>query len=165
MEPTTAAGIQDQFLNLLTTQLRHQDPLEPTKQEDFIAQLAQFSTLEGIEKLNDNFSEFMASQVEGQGTANTLQAEALKFQNLASAANLVGSEVSFTVFDEDGASDQKNKGVVDSVVLKDDAVHLRIGDDLVRMEHIQEIGSESQSLSDLVSLSDLAQNIAPEIIP
>ena len=35
----------DTFLSLLTAQLRNQDPLEPVKQEDFLAQLAQFSSL------------------------------------------------------------------------------------------------------------------------
>jgi flagellar basal-body rod modification protein FlgD len=37
---------KDDFLLLLTTQLKNQDPLNPTKNEDFVAQLAQFSSLE-----------------------------------------------------------------------------------------------------------------------
>lgn len=52
---TTSEASRDQFLSLLVTQIRHQDPLEPVAQDQFIAQLAQFSTLEGIEKLNGNF--------------------------------------------------------------------------------------------------------------
>jgi flagellar basal-body rod modification protein FlgD len=43
---------KSQFLELMITQLKNQDPLDPAKNEDFIAQLAQFSTLEGIENLN-----------------------------------------------------------------------------------------------------------------
>jgi flagellar basal-body rod modification protein FlgD len=43
---------RNQFLELMIAQLEHQDPLEPAKNEAFVAQLAQFSTLEGIEKLN-----------------------------------------------------------------------------------------------------------------
>ena len=53
---TTAASARDEFLNLLVTQLRNQDPLDPVKQEDFLSQLAQFSTLEGVENLNTNLS-------------------------------------------------------------------------------------------------------------
>ena len=42
---------KEDFLRLLVTQLRYQDPLEPVKEQEFIAQLAQFSTLEGINNL------------------------------------------------------------------------------------------------------------------
>ncbi len=37
---------QDDFLKLLVTQLKHQDPLNPTNNTEFVAQLAQFSQLE-----------------------------------------------------------------------------------------------------------------------
>jgi len=43
---------KNDFLNLLVTQLRHQDPLEPMKDSDFIAQLAQFSSLEQLSNIN-----------------------------------------------------------------------------------------------------------------
>src|SRR5258708_39252608 len=40
------------FLKLLTTQLQHQNPLNPMSDTDFTTQLAQFSTLEGLDKMN-----------------------------------------------------------------------------------------------------------------
>ena len=43
---------QDQFLTLLVTQLRNQDPLNPMDNEGITSQLAQLSTVSGIEKLN-----------------------------------------------------------------------------------------------------------------
>jgi len=46
----------DMFLNLLVTQLKNQDPLSPTDNTAFVAQLAQFSSLEGINNLNDSFA-------------------------------------------------------------------------------------------------------------
>jgi flagellar basal-body rod modification protein FlgD len=48
------------FLNLLITQLRHQDPLNPMDDRDFIAQMAQFSTLEQMMNLNNTFERTQA---------------------------------------------------------------------------------------------------------
>ena len=44
------------FLNLLVTQLRHQDPLNPMDDREFIAQLVQFSALEQMQNLNTTFN-------------------------------------------------------------------------------------------------------------
>ncbi len=55
------------FLNLLTIQLQNQDPIDPVKQEDFISQLSQFSTLEGVEALNASFDEMLEIQQLNQG--------------------------------------------------------------------------------------------------
>ena len=43
---------KNEFLELLVAQLNNQNPLEPQENGEFIAQLAQFSQVEGIEKLN-----------------------------------------------------------------------------------------------------------------
>lgn len=42
---------KDEFLNMLVTQLRNQDPLNPVEDKEFIAQMAQFSSLEQIQNL------------------------------------------------------------------------------------------------------------------
>jgi len=52
---------KDQFLRLMIAQLKHQDPLDPAKNEQFLAQLAQFSSLEGITNLNESVSAMAAS--------------------------------------------------------------------------------------------------------
>jgi flagellar basal-body rod modification protein FlgD len=52
---------KDQFLKLMIAQLKHQDPLDPAKNEQFLAQLAQFSSLEGITNLNESVSAMAAS--------------------------------------------------------------------------------------------------------
>lgn len=44
---------KDAFLKLLTTQLAHQDPFDPVKDTEFVAQLAQFSSLEQMSSLNE----------------------------------------------------------------------------------------------------------------
>lgn len=45
--PTSALG-RDSFLKLLTTQMQNQDPLDPMSNQDFVAQLAQFSSVEQL---------------------------------------------------------------------------------------------------------------------
>ncbi|MBC7186094.1 MAG: hypothetical protein H5U38_03565, partial [Calditrichaeota bacterium] len=45
---------KDAFMNLLVTQLRYQDPLQPMENTEFIAQLAQFSSLEQLWYMNAN---------------------------------------------------------------------------------------------------------------
>ncbi len=44
---------KDAFLKLLTTQLQHQDPLNPMENAEFVAQLAQFSSLEQLQGISD----------------------------------------------------------------------------------------------------------------
>ena len=45
---------KDQFIKLLVTQVTHQDPLKPMKDKEFIAQMAQFSSLEQMTQVNEN---------------------------------------------------------------------------------------------------------------
>jgi flagellar basal-body rod modification protein FlgD len=57
-DPTASAAprndlTQNDFLTLLVTQLKNQDPLNPLDNETFVAQLAQFSTVSGINSSNE----------------------------------------------------------------------------------------------------------------
>lgn len=64
---------QGRFLTLLTTQLRNQDPLNPMDNAQVTSQLAQISTVDGIERLNV----MLASLMEGQQSTEALQAAQL----------------------------------------------------------------------------------------
>ncbi|MFQ5432887.1 MAG: flagellar hook assembly protein FlgD [Nitrospinota bacterium] len=51
---------KDEFLSLLITQLKHQDPLSPMENTEFTAQMAQFSSLEQLFNVNDNLVNLQA---------------------------------------------------------------------------------------------------------
>ena len=104
---------RDQFMQLLTTQLRNQDPLEPVNQQDFLGQLAQFSSLQGIENLNTNF------------------AESLKFQQLSQGGALVGSRVEYS-----SAQGEPKTGLIDSARVLNGELRFQIGDDTVGLGDI-----------------------------
>jgi flagellar basal-body rod modification protein FlgD len=73
---------KDEFLQLLVAKLTHQDPLEPVKDEAFIADLAQFSSLEQLANLNESIN-------------NSLDLDYLQMQtiNNTMATSLIGREV------------------------------------------------------------------------
>lgn len=71
---------QDRFMKLLVTQMKNQDPLNPLDNAQVTSQLAQLSTVTGIEKLNATLESMMASSQLSQS-----------FQ----AAGMIGHVVSF----------------------------------------------------------------------
>jgi flagellar basal-body rod modification protein FlgD len=52
---------QAEFLKLMTTQLTHQDPTKPMQNGEFLSQMAQFGTVNGIQDLQNSFKDFSAS--------------------------------------------------------------------------------------------------------
>lgn len=66
------------FLKLLTTQLQNQNPLDPMKNEAFVAQLAQFSQLEGITNMSTSLSDV---------------ADVIRSDRILSGSNLIGKSV------------------------------------------------------------------------
>jgi flagellar basal-body rod modification protein FlgD len=60
---TSASSLTMQdFLKVLLTQLTYQDPLKPMDNQQFMAQIAQFTTLEQTQELNNNITRLVANQ-------------------------------------------------------------------------------------------------------
>ncbi|KAF0193017.1 MAG: flagellar hook capping protein [Gammaproteobacteria bacterium] len=64
---------QDAFLKLMITQLQNQDPFKPMENGEFLTQIAQFSSVTGIDNLNKSFSSVASALYSNQA----LQASAL----------------------------------------------------------------------------------------
>ncbi len=112
------------FMQLLVTQLQNQDPLEPVQNEDFVAQLANFSSLEQLESLNDN--------VVGMTFLN--QSNALLSQ-LTQGSSLIGKEVSWT----DPDTGTESAGLVRSVKIVDGVAVLNINGQNVPLATVNEV--------------------------
>lgn len=62
---------QDDFLKILITQLQNQNPSQPMEDREFIAQMAQFSSLGQMTKMSDKFTELSAA-LKGSGAMNLI---------------------------------------------------------------------------------------------
>jgi flagellar basal-body rod modification protein FlgD len=60
---------KDEFLKILITQLSHQDPTQPMQDKDFIAQMAQFSSLEQMTNVSSEISKVAALLEKGQAVS------------------------------------------------------------------------------------------------
>jgi flagellar basal-body rod modification protein FlgD len=61
--PPTTVGGSDEFLRLFIAQLENQNPLEPQDGSEFVAQLAQFTTVEQAAETNRRLGEILAGQM------------------------------------------------------------------------------------------------------
>ena len=57
---------KDAFLQLLVAQMQYQDPLEPTSNTEYMSQLAQFSSVEELQNINQTFTGNRALNLAGQ---------------------------------------------------------------------------------------------------
>jgi len=108
---------KDAFLQLLITQIRYQDPLEPMDDREFIAQLAQFSTLEQMQQMNSALS---ASELMWAGTQ---------------ALTLVGRQITAQ---EPGAANQIT-GTVEAVSFSNGIPVLLVGGQEVQLSWVMEV--------------------------
>lgn len=95
---------QDAFLKILVAQLSSQDPLNPLDQNEFIAQMAQFTQVEQTLKLNENL----------QTLGNTLR---------FSTSMLVGAHVQYIT-----DSGQASTGTIQAILFEKDSVRARMAD-------------------------------------
>ncbi|MGG3306362.1 flagellar hook capping FlgD N-terminal domain-containing protein [Paenibacillus lautus] len=110
---------KDQFLSILITQLRHQDPLQPMQDREFIAQMAQFTSLEQLMNINT------------QLTAMS--------QSLGAASSLIGKQISWMFKPEDGSESVMKSGIVDSIIVREGVHYAKVGDSEVSLDQIVKI--------------------------
>lgn len=105
INPTGSTLGYDQFLQLLCAEMQYQDPLEPTSNTDYVAQMATFSQLEATLSLTES-------------------------QQNANASELVGKQVILKITSETTGQTSYVDGRVDYVMYQDGEAYLSVNDQL-----------------------------------
>lgn len=130
--PPAASGIArkmdlkpEDFIKMMITQLQNQDPMEPAKNEQLLAQMSQIGQLESSTKLQDSLEQMVLQN------------------NLGSAGNLIGKTVVGL-----GEAGDKIAGTVTSVRVEGKSVHLELDNGTsVRMDRVTEINQTGAMVS------------------
>jgi flagellar basal-body rod modification protein FlgD len=117
---------QKDFLILFTTQLKNQDPLDPVKNEAFVAQLAQFSQLEATTNMSTTLTNFVTSMSSNQ---------------ITTSANLLGKKVSVPDGPAQLSAGQPIQGIV-SLPTGAQGVQFQVFDDKGGLVNTQILGGQ-----------------------
>ncbi|MED4599580.1 flagellar hook assembly protein FlgD [Paenibacillus validus] len=115
---------KDQFLKILITQLKNQDPTQPLQDKEFIAQMAQFTSVEQLTNMSSEMK--------------------LLRQSLGFASGLIGKEITWSYADNEGTTHSKT-GVVESITVKDHQQFAKVNGEEVALENISQIGNPAPS--------------------
>ncbi|MBI5937258.1 MAG: flagellar hook assembly protein FlgD [Betaproteobacteria bacterium] len=105
---TSVQDMSDRFMKLLTTQLKNQDPTNPLDNAQMTSQLAQMSTVEGINKLNDSIKTLL----DGYKSSQTMQAASLIGRQVLVDGDVIGLNKSL------GGGAIELKGTTDKTVVR-----------------------------------------------
>ncbi|NOU68457.1 flagellar hook assembly protein FlgD [Paenibacillus sp. LMG 31461] len=115
---------KDDFLKILITQLQNQDPTQPLQDKEFIAQMAQFTSVEQLTN--------MASEMK------------LMRQSLGFVSGLIGKSISWTGTDASGVTTELS-GVVDSITFKDGNQFATVNGAEVSLDKLKKIENAGES--------------------
>lgn len=104
---------KDAFLKILVAQLKHQDPLEPLQDKEFISQMSQFSSLEQMTNLSTSMNRFIDFQLSGLITQQS---------------HLIGQTVHWS--EEVDGMETSDKGIVQAVSMKDGDIFVELDNGL-----------------------------------
>jgi flagellar basal-body rod modification protein FlgD len=104
---TQAVVSQQDFLKILLTQLTFQDPLKPVDNEQFIAQLAQFTSLEQTKELTDGVNTLLSIQATSQsigllGKTVDVTASTGAITGTVTTVRFVSGQPALTILGSDG---------------------------------------------------------------
>ncbi len=130
---------KDAFLRIMIEQLKNQDPTSPMDSDKFVSQMAQFTTLEQLTNLNDQFGEMLQLQQLNQGSA------------------MLGKQVSVAVGDETVT------GLVERVITQGETVQVVVNGTAYPLNQVLAVEEVSQPGNSEEMISKLAAALAEEL--
>lgn len=119
---------KDGFLQLLLAQLKHQDPMNPVDNTEFLAQQAQFTQIEKLDQLNSSIN---------------------KANAISQAGTMIGKNIEYVVLDSNGNTIRGENGQpllatgkVDSVHISEGSVGLKVNGNNITTDLVTQIFSE-----------------------
>mgnify|MGYP001028650741 CR=1 FL=1 len=113
---------KDEFLKILITQLQNQDPASPLQDREFIAQMAQFSTLEQMLNMTEEIR--------------------LLRQSIGASSAMIGLEAEWARTGATG-SIESGSGVITAIRIRDGRHYAEIGNELIDLDHIIAVKARS----------------------
>jgi flagellar basal-body rod modification protein FlgD len=114
---------KDDFMKLMMAQLRHQDPMKPMDDQAFIAQVAQFNSLDQMTKLNETITAMFGAQ------------------QLAEASGMIGKFVAAL-----DAGGEDVTGTVTAVSVEKGVSKLHIGDTKIDLKNVFAVAPDKDSM-------------------
>jgi flagellar basal-body rod modification protein FlgD len=114
---------KDDFMKLMMAQLRHQDPMNPMDDQAFIAQVAQFNTLDQMTQLNETITAMHGAQ------------------QLAEASGMIGKVI--TALGPDG---EDVTGTVTAVGVEKGVSKLHVGNTKIEISKVKSVAADAASL-------------------
>lgn len=93
IQSLAASEMKDQFLHLFVTQMKNQNPLDPVSNEDTLAQLAQFTQVEQLTELNENFARVLQSSQISDASALLFRKVSFYDENTGELVSIVPEKV------------------------------------------------------------------------
>lgn len=109
---------KDDFLKILIAQLKNQDPMQPMQDKEFIAQMAQFTSVEQLTNMTNEMK--------------------LLRQSVGLTPALLGKEISWEAADSTGVIVTK-KGVVDTLFMKNGVQYAGVGGDEISLDKLTKV--------------------------
>ncbi|MFF2155609.1 flagellar hook capping FlgD N-terminal domain-containing protein [Paenibacillus chitinolyticus] len=116
---------KDDFLKILITQLQNQDPMQPMQDKEFVAQMAQFTSVEQLSN--------MASEMK------------LLRSSLGFTSSLIGKDISWMGKTDSGETVMSN-GVVESIIVRDGVQYATVGGKEVKLEDVLKIENQKPAV-------------------
>ncbi|MYL19196.1 flagellar hook assembly protein FlgD [Halobacillus litoralis] len=118
---------KDDFLKILMTQIQNQNPLDPMKDQEFVSQMTQFSSLEQMTNMSTAFQSFTEQQ---------------NMSSLITYSGLIGKEVAYSSKDQG----ELKTDVVAAVTQKEDGTYVELqSGSLVDVQDVTKVGQKNGS--------------------